>query len=68
MRKAFSPCSTHCTSGFPVVGIATKLLELTLAEIDAKDHKYELMDTRNDIDMIEDLRLSTLADEFSVFL
>lgn len=46
----------------------SKLLELTLAEIDAKDHKYELMDTRNDIDMIEDLRLSTLADEFSVFL
>lgn len=41
-----------------------ELLNETLTEIHSKDHQYVLMDTRNDIDTIEDLQRSALADEF----
>ena len=40
------------------------LLKVTLEEIDSKNDTYTLLDTRNDIDQIEDLQKSTLAEEF----
>lgn len=43
----------------------SSLLQVTLEEINTNNHQYALMDTRNDIDNIEDLRQSSIAVEFA---
>ncbi len=45
----------------------TELLALTLNEIELKKHSSTLLGTLNDIDTIEDLKASTLKDQFETY-